>query len=418
MFKKLRADIAAAKENDPAARSKFEIWLTYSGVHALSWHRWAAFLYRHHLKLLARITSQLARRLTGIEIHPAAKIAPGVFIDHGMGVVIGETAEVGKGTVIYQGVTLGGTGKETGKRHPTVGEYCLISSGVKVLGNIYIGDYAKIGSGAVVLKDVPPHATVVGVPGKVVRIRGSKEGLDLLQETSDPVSTEVCKLRERSFALEAKLDAVTKELEEQRAAGPAAAEQDIERLEEQNLRLAQMHMEDSTRIDRLEAAVASLAKEKEQQDAVSAQQKEQLASLSMENTRLKEELRCVKAALADAEGRAMEAEASKATDASEESASVTVPVANDADASSAACATDEQIHALHEENEALREELAEYMARKAAREARREARRIRRERASAETVPAGTESAEPAETDADADSVSIPVQAGDADTEE
>ncbi len=121
------------------------------------------------LKLLARIVSQHARRKTGVEIHPAAQIAAGVFIDHGSGVVIGETASVGTGTVIYQGVTLGGTGKESGKRHPTVGEHCVISAGAKVLGNIVIGDYAKIGAGAVVLKDIPPYSTAVGVPARVVK---------------------------------------------------------------------------------------------------------------------------------------------------------------------------------------------------------------------------------------------------------
>ena len=205
-FKKLRMDIAAAKRNDPAARSKFESWLTYSGVHALSWHRWANFLYRVHLKLLARITSQFAKFLTGIEIHPAAKIAPGVFIDHGQGVVIGETAEVGTGTVLYQGCTLGGTGKESGKRHPTVGEFCVISAGAKILGNITVGDHAKVGAGAVVLKDVPPYATVVGVPARVVRIGGSKDGVDLYQEKGDPYLTEICALRERAFALEERLD--------------------------------------------------------------------------------------------------------------------------------------------------------------------------------------------------------------------
>lgn len=201
-FKRLRLDIAAAKANDPAARNKFEIWLTYSGVHALSWHRWANRLYRMHLKLLARITSQWCKFRTGIEIHPAAKIAAGVFIDHGNGVVIGETAEVGKGTVIYQGVTLGGTGKGTGKRHPTVGENCVISAGAKVLGDITVGDYAKVGAGAVVLKNVPPHATVVGVPARVVRICGSKEGVDLFQEKEDPMLTELCSLRERVYELE------------------------------------------------------------------------------------------------------------------------------------------------------------------------------------------------------------------------
>lgn len=171
-FKRLRRDIAAARANDPAARSNLEVFLTYSGVHALSWHRLAHTLYKMRLKLLARMVSQHAKRRTGIEIHPAAKIASGVFIDHGTGVVIGETAEVGEGTVLYQGCTLGGTGKQTGKRHPTVGKGCVISAGAKVLGNITVGDCAKVGAGAVVLKSVPPHATVVGVPARVVKIGG------------------------------------------------------------------------------------------------------------------------------------------------------------------------------------------------------------------------------------------------------
>ena len=170
-FKNLRADIKAAKQNDPAARNWFEIWLTYSGVHALSWHRVAYFFHKIKLKLLARIISQMARFFTGIEIHPAAKIEGGVFIDHGSGVVIGETAEVHKGTVIYQGVTLGGTGKERGKRHPTIMENVTLSAGAKVLGGFTVGEGAKIGAGAVVLKEVPPYATVVGVPGRIVRIR-------------------------------------------------------------------------------------------------------------------------------------------------------------------------------------------------------------------------------------------------------
>ena len=211
-FKRLRMDIAAAKNNDPAARNKFEIFLTYSGVRALSMHRFANRLYRMHLKLLARMVSQYCKRRTGIEIHPAAKIAAGVFIDHGEGVVIGETAEVGTGTVIYQGCTLGGTGKETGKRHPTVGENCVISAGAKVLGNITVGDYAKVGAGAVVLKDVPPNATVVGVPARVVRINGSKDSIDLVQEKQDPYLIEICRLRERSFELEERI----KRLEEEK----------------------------------------------------------------------------------------------------------------------------------------------------------------------------------------------------------
>ena len=169
-FKKLRLDIAAAKKNDPAARNSLEVLLTYSGVHALSWHRLARGLYKLHLKLPARMVSQFARFLTGIEIHPAAEIAAGVFIDHGTGVVIGETAKVGAGTVLYHGATLGGTGKERGKRHPTVGENCVISAGAKVLGNITVGDYAKIGANAVVLTDIPPYATAVGIPAKVVKI--------------------------------------------------------------------------------------------------------------------------------------------------------------------------------------------------------------------------------------------------------
>ena len=204
-FKRLRMDIAAAMENDPAARSKFEVWLTYSGVKALSHHRLANRLYKMRLKLLARIVSQYSRHRTGIEIHPAAEIAPGVFIDHGMGVVIGETAQVGEGSVIYQGVTLGGTGKQSGKRHPTVGQKCVISAGAKVLGNITIGDCAKVGAGAVVLRDVPAHATVVGVPARVVRIGGSKEGVDLYQDKSDPVRDELCALRERIYAIEERL---------------------------------------------------------------------------------------------------------------------------------------------------------------------------------------------------------------------
>ena len=209
MFKNLRADIRAAKANDPAARSKFEIWLTYSGVKALSWHRWAHFLHKIHLKLLARITSQFAKWLTGIEIHPAAKIAGGVFIDHGVGVVIGETAEIEEGVVIYQGVTLGGTGKQTGKRHPTIKKGAMISAGAKVLGGFTVGEYAKIGAGAVVLKEVPPYATVVGVPGLVVRVNGEKV-TDLEQEKRDPLMEEVCHLREMVFELSEKISKLEK----------------------------------------------------------------------------------------------------------------------------------------------------------------------------------------------------------------
>lgn len=211
-FKNLRADIKAAKQNDPAARSKFEILLTYSGVHALSWHRFANFLYRIKLKLFARMASQYAKWLTGIEIHPAAKIAGGVFIDHGTGVVIGETAEIEQGVVIYQGVTLGGNGKEKGKRHPTIKRGAMISAGAKVLGGFTVGEYAKIGAGAVVLKEVPPYATVVGVPGIVVRVNGEKPD-DLQQEKRDPLHEEICHLREKMFVLEEKIKQLTEKEE-------------------------------------------------------------------------------------------------------------------------------------------------------------------------------------------------------------
>lgn len=205
MFKRLRADIRAAKANDPAARNKFEIWLTYSGVKALSSHRVAHFFYKIKLKLLARIISQFAKFRTGIEIHPAAKIAGGVFIDHGSGVVIGETAEIEEGVVIYQGVTLGGTGKEKGKRHPTIKRGTIISAGAKILGGFTVGEYAKIGAGAVVLEEVPPYATVVGIPGKVVRINGEKV-CDLEQEKADPVENEIAELKARIAKLEEQIN--------------------------------------------------------------------------------------------------------------------------------------------------------------------------------------------------------------------
>ena len=209
MFKRLRADINAAKRNDPAARNKFEIWLTYAGVHALSWHRVAHFFYKIKFKLLARMISQTARFFTGIEIHPAAKIAGGVFIDHGAGVVIGETAEVEEGVVIYQGATLGGTGKEKGKRHPTVKRGAIISAGARVLGGFTVGEYAKIGANAVVLREVPPYATVVGVPAHVVRINGEKP-CDLEQEKGDPLQEELCHLQSKVYELQKQLEELQK----------------------------------------------------------------------------------------------------------------------------------------------------------------------------------------------------------------
>ncbi|MGX7408608.1 serine O-acetyltransferase EpsC [Enterococcus avium] len=166
--------IAVAKKNDPAVRTGLEVVLTYPGVHALFFHKFSHFLYRHQWFLLARIHSQFWRFLTGIEIHPGAKIAPGVFIDHGMGVVIGETAEVERDVVLFHGVTLGGTGKDTGKRHPTVRQGAFISANAQILGPIEIGAGSKIGAGAVVLEDIPADATAVGVPAKVARLHGKK----------------------------------------------------------------------------------------------------------------------------------------------------------------------------------------------------------------------------------------------------
>ncbi len=175
MLKDLIKDVNFAMQSDPAARSKLEVLLTYSGVHALSSHRKANFFYRHHLKLLARIISQMSRFFTGIEIHPGAKISSGVFIDHGYGVVIGETAIIEEGVIIYQGATLGGTGHEQhDRRHPYVKSGAVISCGAKVLGKITIGKNAKVGAQSVVLKDVPDGATVVGVPAKTVKINGEK----------------------------------------------------------------------------------------------------------------------------------------------------------------------------------------------------------------------------------------------------
>ena len=168
-------DIKQIRDRDPAAKSDLEVALLYSGFHAVTVHRLSHKLHKRGYHFSARALSQMTKFFTGIEIHPGAKIGKGVFIDHGAGVVIGETAEVHKGTVIYQGVTLGGTGKEKGKRHPTIMENVTISAGAKVLGGFTVGKGAKIGAGAVVLKEVPPYATVVGIPARVVKISPPKE---------------------------------------------------------------------------------------------------------------------------------------------------------------------------------------------------------------------------------------------------
>ncbi|HEQ2949237.1 serine O-acetyltransferase [Streptococcus pyogenes] len=170
-----KESIAIVKALDPAARNSLEVILTYSGIKALAAHRLSHFLWRHHFKLLARMHSQFWRFWTQIEIHPGAQIAPGVFIDHGAGLVIGETAIVEKGVMLYHGVTLGGTGKDCGKRHPTIRQGALISAHAQVIGPIDIGANAKVGAAAVVLSDVPEDVTVVGVPAKIVRVHGQKD---------------------------------------------------------------------------------------------------------------------------------------------------------------------------------------------------------------------------------------------------
>src|SRR5690606_16612555 len=174
MFKLLKDDIDVVFEQDPAARSYLEVILTYSGLHAIWFHRVAHFLFKKKFFFLARAVSQVSRFFTGIEIHPAAVIGRRFFIDHGMGVVIGETCIIGNNVTLYQGVTLGGTGKERGKRHPTLEDNVLVATGAKVLGSIVIGENSKVGAGSVVLKSVPANATVVGIPGKVVIQDGVK----------------------------------------------------------------------------------------------------------------------------------------------------------------------------------------------------------------------------------------------------
>jgi len=193
VFRLINRDLNAVLKSDPAARNRFEVILTYSGFHALVLYRAAHFFYRHRYKLLARLISQFARFLTGIEIHPAARIGSGVFIDHGSGVVIGETTEIGDNVTIYQGVTLGGTGKEKGKRHPTVEDGVMISAGAKILGGFRVGKNSKIGAGSVVLAEVPPNATVVGVPGRVIKINDERVN-DLSQDATDPIADELARI--------------------------------------------------------------------------------------------------------------------------------------------------------------------------------------------------------------------------------
>ena len=178
MFRAIREQIDTVFREDPAARSALEIFFCYPGFHAILLHRFSHKLYRMGLPFVPRFLSQAGRFFTGIEIHPGATIGRRFFIDHGMGVVIGETAEIGDDVLLYQGVTLGGTGNEKGKRHPTLGDHVVVGAGAKVLGNIRIGDYGKIGAGSVVIHSVPDHSTVVGIPGRVVRSRGANGVLE------------------------------------------------------------------------------------------------------------------------------------------------------------------------------------------------------------------------------------------------
>ncbi len=198
MFNNLRAEIKAIKEKDPAARSTLEIFLCYPGFYALLMHRLSHWLWIHSFKLLARMISNLARFITGIEIHPGATFGKRVFIDHGMGVVVGETTIVGDDVLIYQGVILGGTTTNKGKRHPTVENGVIIGAGAKVMGNITIGEYSKIGTGAVVLKDVPPESTCVGVPGRIVKSKNKSHIVDLEHnKLPDPVAEAIRSLEKQ-----------------------------------------------------------------------------------------------------------------------------------------------------------------------------------------------------------------------------
>ena len=243
MCKRIREDIAAVRQRDPAARSGFEILLVYAGVHALFWHRPAHWLYRHHCFFLARLVSQLTRFFTGIEIHPGAKIGRRFVIDHGMGIVIGETAEVGDdcliyhgvtlggsgivigetaevgdGCTLYQGVTLGGTGKDTGKRHPTLGRNVMVGCGAKVLGPVRVGDNCKIAANAVLLHSIDADSTAVGVPARVVRVsnvRLENERLDHVH-IPDPIQQELNRAHRQIAALEKRLTVLEAELEKEK----------------------------------------------------------------------------------------------------------------------------------------------------------------------------------------------------------
>jgi serine O-acetyltransferase len=207
MFRAIREQIDTIFREDPAARSVIEIFLCYPGFHAILLHRLAHRVYRRRWTLVARVISQFSRAITGIEIHPGASIGRRFFIDHGMGVVVGETTEIGDDVLLYQGVTLGGTGNEKGKRHPTLGNHVVVGTGAKVLGNIRIGDHVKIGAGSVVVHPVPDYSTVVGIPGRVVRVRGEEPRDDELEHgrLPDPEGQAIEDLVKRVEQLERRL---------------------------------------------------------------------------------------------------------------------------------------------------------------------------------------------------------------------
>jgi serine O-acetyltransferase len=216
MFNRIRNDIRVIKDRDPAAKNSLEVILCYSGLHAIWCHRLSHFFYKHQWFVTARIISTIGRFITGIEIHPGAQIGSGLFIDHGMGIVIGETTIIGNNVSLYQGVTLGGTGKEKGKRHPTIGDYAVVACGAKVLGSFTVGEGAKIGAGSVVLQEVPPYSTVVGIPGRVVvqkgkRLRAShtEQDIDLNHNRlPDPIEDQIIALRQQVAMLQNRLDEI------------------------------------------------------------------------------------------------------------------------------------------------------------------------------------------------------------------
>jgi serine O-acetyltransferase len=221
MWKKIQSDISAVFDNDPAARNWFEVVFTYSGLHAIWWHRIAHWFYKRQMCTIARILSQTSRFFTGIEIHPGAVIGSRLFIDHGMGVVIGETCEIGDDVVLYQGVTLGGTGKEKGKRHPTIGSNVVIASGAKVLGSFSVGDNSRIGSNAVVLQEVPSNSTVVGIPGRIVKRDGVRVNRLDHADLPDPV-IEICR------NLQDQIDDLKRQLNEERQKNGGVREHDAQ----------------------------------------------------------------------------------------------------------------------------------------------------------------------------------------------